>query len=354
MRKHLLGDLLQKNAFLKPLSALLVLFMLSGCAAGPGVGAQNLPVGVPVQVTPALAATSAPVAAATAPVATEVSIYRVPPRSPDVTNILLLGTDSRSARGTTVGGNADTIILASFNRASNVVTLVSFMRDAVLPISGEYGKLKTAYRTGGPGLIINTLNEFFLLDIQGYVVIGLDGFASFVEQTLGGLDVTLDQSEIDDINARILNYQNEIDAVKNCPLVTSAPGLVHLNGVQTLLFVRNRTTPVHAAVGEASDYDRADRQQEVLALMFHKLVAQEPITAIPGLVSFALKHVETNLSAEALYALAEPLMSESVTMEGVSVPFEGMWEYGGDASGILFDQTPTVRKLHARLYGWND
>lgn len=327
------------------LALLLVVLFTVGCTTSTSKAPQE--VRIPAESTASDTAVTAAPAPATE---TPVPIYRIAPRSEQVVNILLVGTDSRAVRAGAGGGNADTIILASYDRAAQVVTLVSFMRDMVVDVDGEYAKLKTAYRSGGMGSLINTLNAFFSLDIQGYVAIGLDGFATFVEDTLGGLDVELDAEEIDEINRRITDYEHETELIKNCPLVTDSPGHVHLNGVQTLVFVRNRSTS--AAGGEdASDFDRAARQQEVLRLMFERFREQSPLASVPGLIGFALKHVETNLSADALYALAEPLMTGFVTVEGVSVPFEGAWEYGGDGSGILFDWEPTIQKLNERLYG---
>lgn len=282
-----------------------------------------------------------------------VPIYRVQPIDENVVNVLLIGTDSRAAHGALVGGNADTVILASFDRAENAVTLVSFMRDAYLPIggpNGTYNKLKAAYRDGGTGLLINTLNSYFLLDVQSYVAVGLEGFAAFVDEALGGLDVTLNAAEIAYINSRITEYENESALVKNCPPVTDPPGRVHLNGTQTLLFVRNRSTAVTGGKREGDDYDRAARQQEILRLMYEQFIAKEPLSAVPGVVRFALGHVETNLTVEEICRLAEPLMTQTIQIESVSVPFAGTWTYGGDGSGILFDRAQTVKMLRARLY----
>lgn len=328
-----------------------ILTLATGCAKPGGVAAKAPASPTETTYGNAAAQQNEPGMEEDAPDA--VPIYRVEPIDPDVINVLLVGTDSRAAHGALVSGNADTIILASYHRANKTVTLVSFLRDTVLTIGsldGEYNKLKAAYRLGGMGLLINTVNSFFGLDVQNYVAIGLEGFAAFVDETLGGLDVELDAAEIAEINARIGEYENESARVKACPTVTDPPGRIHLNGTQTLLFVRNRSTAFDGAAHDATDYDRAARQQEVLRLMYEKFIAQEPLSAVPGIVRFALKHVETNMDADTIYALCEPLMTQSVAMHSVSVPFEGTWEYGGDGSGILFQREQTNERLHALLY----
>lgn len=281
-------------------------------------------------------------------------IYQVAPRDENVVNILLIGTDSRAARGAHISGNADAVMLASFDQAAGRVTLVSFMRDAVLifgDADDDYTKLKTVFRTNGAGGLINTINGFFELDIQGYVAVGLEGFAAFVDETLGGLDVTLTKADIDYINTRITEYENESDLVKNCPLITDPPGEIHLNGAQALIFVRNRSTAISGAADGGDDYDRTARQQHVIQLMYDRFVSVQPLSALPGVLRFALGHVETNLTFDELSRFAQQLMTREIDMETASVPFPGTWSYGGDGSGILFERAATVQRLHGMLYG---
>jgi LCP family protein required for cell wall assembly len=295
-------------------------------------------------------------AAAASPALTpaKVPIYQVDQIDPNVVNVLLVGTDSRAAGRNIVSGNADTIILASYHKLENRLTLVSFMRDSIVAIgdlNGPYGKLKRAYTDGGMGMLINTLNDFFQLDIQQYIAVGLDGFVTFIDETLGGLDLELNAQEISFINERISSYENEIPAIQNCPPVVSEPGLVHLTGAQTLIFVRNRSTTYLEGTDAPSDFDRVARQQEVLKLIYEKIVTEKPLTAIPGLISFGMQHVETNLTVSDLYSLAEPLMEMPAQIPVYTVPFPGGWEYGGDGTGILFDRREDAPKLHELLYG---
>lgn len=284
-----------------------------------------------------------------------VPIYEVPKKDPDVTNVLLIGTDSRQASGSQMAGNADTIILASFNRKTMTVTLASFMRDTVIRVGSLEGpeeRLKSTYVYGGIGLLINTLNTFYDLDIQGYVTIGLDGFITFIDSALDGLDVELSRDEIDYINERIAKYENEIESVKNCPLIDAEPGLVHLNGAQTLVFARNRSTAADGSGAKGTDFDRVSRQQEVLKLIYKKIVAEKPLTAVPGLISFAMQHVETNLTANEIYDMAVPLMTEEIEIESCTVPFTDMWQAAERGEMFIVpDRELNVAELDRRLYG---
>ena len=59
----------------------------------------------------------------------EQPIYQVDPKDPDVVNILLIGTDSRSGN-LEATGRSDSMMLVSYNRADQTVKLVSLLRDS--------------------------------------------------------------------------------------------------------------------------------------------------------------------------------------------------------------------------------
>ena len=151
-------------------------------------------------------------------------IYEEASKEDSIVNILLVGTDSRSTKGTgDVQGRSDSMMLASINTEKGTITLVSFMRDARVHRIGKSGRFtffnrlngafSGGYGGGGPGELINTLNENFKLDIQEYVCIGFDGFAAMIDQ-IGGLDVDCDEAEINFINNRITGgFDNEPDVV---------------------------------------------------------------------------------------------------------------------------------------------
>ena len=73
---------------------------------------------------------------------------------------------------------SDTIILASYNKTKHTVKLVSILRDCYVNIPTKgWDKINAATSYGGVGMLVNTLNENFNLDIQHYVQIKFDDFA---------------------------------------------------------------------------------------------------------------------------------------------------------------------------------
>ena len=78
------------------------------------------------------------------------------PESKDITNILLLGTDSRDPAA--IKGNSDSIIILTVDRKNNVLKMTSIMRDCYVYIPGHIApeKINAAYAYGGGELAMQT------------------------------------------------------------------------------------------------------------------------------------------------------------------------------------------------------
>jgi len=300
------------------------------------------------------------------PSPTPMPIYEEEALQEDVINILLIGTDSRNADETENSeGRSDSMMLASLDKEKGTLTLVSFMRDARVKRIGSsgrftfYNKLNGAYRGGygggGAGELINTLNGNFGLDIQEYIAIGFDGFAALIDK-IGGLDVELDQAEINFINDRITgDHELEPDIVKNATTIKADPGVVHLDGTQCLIYARNRHTGVDG--GEGNDFDRVNRQQEIIQLVYKKIKAEMNEQAITALISFASSYITTNMKTDTMMALAKVLLSSEITFEPYTVPQEGTYKYYVDektntkTDQLEFNLKKAAAALQEQLYG---
>ncbi len=300
------------------------------------------------------------------PSPTPMPIYEEESQEDNVVNILLIGTDSRNAdESENSEGRSDTMILASLNKKDGTVTLVSFMRDARVKRIGSsgrftfYNRLNGAYRGGygggGAGELINTINYNFDLDIQEYVAIGFDGFAALIDQ-IGGLDVNLDQAEINFINDRITgDHELEPDIVKNANRVTADPGVVHLDGAQCLIYARNRHTGFDG--GDGNDYDRVSRQQEIIQLVYDKITSEMDATSVYALISFASNYITTNMQFDTMTNLASILLSKDMEFVTTSIPAEGSYNYyvdedtGEKTDQLEFNLKKAATALNELLYG---
>ena len=71
-----------------------------------------------------------------------------------VTNILLIGSDSRTEED---AGRSDAMILLSISNKTRSIQMVSLLRDMYVEIPGHDGnRLNAAYAFGGPELLLQT------------------------------------------------------------------------------------------------------------------------------------------------------------------------------------------------------
>lgn len=121
-------------------------------------------------------------------------IYKKEQIDKDVFNVLFIG------QGDTTNGEhidlCETIMVVSYNKKTNKVTATSLLRDTLVDIDGYgWNKLRVAYRIGGAGLLINTVNETYGLDIQYFVEADIARMVAFVDR-IGGVTVDVTEEQI--------------------------------------------------------------------------------------------------------------------------------------------------------------
>jgi LCP family protein required for cell wall assembly len=176
-----------------------------------------------------------------------------PPRVPGrAQNWLLVGSDRRSDQATTGrdanqplwrygAQRADTIMLVHLPADRGRIYLVSFPRDAWVPIQGHgNAKLNAAFSFGGPPLLIATIERLTGVRVDHFAILDFDGFRSMTD-ALGGVDVRVARTVRDPARK-----------------VVWPAGTHHLDGARALDFVRQR----HNLPG--GDLGRIKRQQAFL------------------------------------------------------------------------------------------
>ncbi len=236
------------------------------------------------------------------PKAEKVLIAQEEKKDDDVINVLLVGTDSRDPDSDR--GRSDSMMLVSFNKKQSKTTIISFLRDSLVPIDG-YGesRLGHTYAYGGVGLTINTLNQVYGLDIQNYVTISFEDLVSVIDE-IGGVEVYISEEEAE-------YYRSA-----GMPNITA--GDVTLTGSQALAHARNRTL--------GSDFERTRRQRSVMYGIYKTVMSNNDPSSILPLINFALNHVETNMSVTEIYQIAQDVMTtQDLKRQQIGIPKEGTY-----------------------------
>ncbi len=256
-------------------------------------------------------------------------IYKVAQKNADVENILVLGTDSRDV--TMYRGNSDTMIVFSYNKKKGTVKMVTFMRDALVPIAGhDWNRLNSAYPYDGIGLTVNTINQLFGLDIQKFVIIDFNGTKDFIDH-IGGVDVNLTAEEA-------AYYQERTGR-------EFTVGANHLGASDALMHMRNR------AIGY--DFGRTSRQRDVLTAVIRQIMSK-PITEIYEVLNYSFSLVKTNIPLTSLTSLALSVSTQgsNLAISTQAVPYSDAYKnawYNG-LEILSFDIASTATRVNQFLY----
>ena len=215
---------------------------------------------------------------------------------PDVFSLLLIGTDGYSSK---INGRSDSMMLVRLNRGTGEIKIASFMRDLYVSIPGK-GKtrLNAAFVYGGADLLRETLFNNFGVSADAYIAVNFAIMKELVDD-LGGVDVTITKSEMNQINKWMADYYKQ--ARKRAAYTKlKESGDVHLDGDQALAFSRIRNID--------SDYERTRRQRDVIQAVFKKVMTLNKLE-IAALVVGSIGKVQTDITVDDALKLAPLVLS---------------------------------------------
>ena len=233
-------------------------------------------------------------------------------------NILFLGTGGAGHEGPDL---TDTMILASIDKDSKDVVLVSIPRD--LWAESINAKINHAYAYGqeknGEGLKLAKQTVSILLSIPVHYALRVDfnGFIKAVD-LVNGLDINVDNAfedprypvagKEDDLCGLTLEIEEKDgirrEVVKNATgsatpldqittendpftcryeIVSFKKGPTYMDGALALKFVRSR----YGTNGEGSDFSRSARQQKVILAFRQKVLSSETLTNPKKIIELA-------------------------------------------------------------------
>ncbi|MCD7884593.1 MAG: LCP family protein [Lachnospiraceae bacterium] len=254
-------------------------------------------------------------------------------------NIAIFGVDSREGELES-GTRSDTIIIASINKSSGDIKLVSVYRDTYLDnTDGSYRKATEAYAYGGAALSVNMLNKNLDLDIEDYVTVDFEAVIEVVDE-LGGVEVTLDDEEVYWLNAYLVET-SEVTG-RSYTEVTSS-GTQTLTGIQAMAYCRIRYTT-------GWDYKRTERQRTVLTQILKK-AQEQGVTGLLAIVNNMIPYISTSLSNTELISLASGIAKYNI-VDSQGFPFESTTATVSSADCVIPQTLATnVAELHELLYG---
>jgi len=228
-------------------------------------------------------------------------------------SFLLIGADKRPGD---TSFNADSIIVATFNPQSKIISLLSIPRDTRVTLPGYKGyyKINAIPMLKGIPELEKLVTDLTGIKLDGYVLTNFAGFKDIVD-ALGGITI--------DVEKRMKFETGD----KEDGYIDLQPGVQTLDGSKALQYARFR----HDAT---ADIGRTERQQKVLKAMAKKMMEPATILKLPKLVPQLIKYVETDLSLKDLLILAGAAKSfsdatlVSQTLPGDAIMLDGLsyWE----------------------------
>ena len=218
--------------------------------------------------------------------------------------ILLMGIDSTDeVLSKNAIANGDTLILITFNPKTLNATMMSIPRDSYVPIAcwSDKAENKITHAAGyGTDCMINTIEEYFEVNIDYYAKINFKGLVKLVD-AVGGVEVNVDadQTLCTDDSSR----GNE---------VCIDPGLQTLNGEQALVYARNRKQLVNG------DFGRGQHQQEIVMALINKMKTITKVSQFMDILNTISNSLDTNLTTKQIlsfYNVGKDIVKRSLATE---------------------------------------
>lgn len=206
-------------------------------------------------------------------------------------NIAVFGVDSRDG-GLEKGALADVQMIASINKKTGEIRLVSVYRDTYVQINddGDFHKINEAYFKGGHTQALETLKRNLDVDVDDYATFNWKAVADGIN-ILGGIDLEITESEFVYINSFITAT---VESTGIASFHLEHPGMNHLDGVQAVAYSRLRLMD--------TDFNRTERQRKVVALALEK-AKQADFKTLTGLAGVILSEISTSIGPEDLIPL---------------------------------------------------
>lgn len=264
----------------------------------------------------------------------------------NVINVLLIGSDASAEMDGRVSitekGNTDVMMLVSIDKVNETIKLISFMRDSYTYMDqfDRYAKLNAACANGGPAYLVETIENDYKIEIDGYVMVDFDSFRQVID-VLGGVEV--------DVPAYVANHLNKGKETGDIKYMPSGEDVL-LTGEQALAFSRVRYTDADG------DVSRVARQRQVINALIEKCI-DASLSEINEVADVILANVRTNISQKAILSYAAQAVSggwAKFEITEVTMPTpDTRYGYSSRSTAWIWivDYPLAAQKLQLELYG---
>ena len=223
-------------------------------------------------------------------------------RKEEFHTFLLMGTDDGN-------GNADTIMVGSYDLKNNKISVISVPRDTLVDVSRTVKKINAAYGVGGVDQLLDELKDVLGFRPDHYIMVDIRAFVEVVD-LLGGVSfyVPCDM------------YHNDGAGF----IINLKQGTQWLDGNHALQLVRYR--------GYANaDLGRIQTQQKFLQQIAKQTLSISNVTKVNQFAQILSKYFKTDLSVTELAYFGTAALkldfSNDVTFE--TLPGDGTASYKG-------------------------
>lgn len=242
-------------------------------------------------------------------------------------NVLLMGLE---------GTRSDTIMLASFDRKSKELDIISIPRDTYYPRDGfskynDMAKINAVYGSDErrQEAVIEAIVDLTDIPIDHYVTVDYDGVRAAVE-AVGGVEFN------------VPFYMKYTDPYDKPPLYINVPGGNQIiDGNKAIQLLRFRQGDPGYQSYPDGDLGRIKTQQEFIKATIKKSLSLK----LPSVVSAVYPHVKTNFTLTELLGLAGDAIGFS-TANIKSSTLPGTPEYIGIYSYYIPDKEGIIKTLY--------
>jgi LCP family protein required for cell wall assembly len=218
------------------------------------------------------------------------------------------------------------MILCTYNKATQEVTMTSFLRDLYVPIPGHgSNRINAAYAFGGTSLLKKTIDQNFCIAVDGCIEVDFTHFSEIIDE-LGGVEIELRQDEAEVINQQTGSALTE--------------GIQCLDGFQALTYSRIRK------LDPDGDISRTNRQRKIINSMLDSIRGAS-LSELTPIIGKILPMLTTDLSRGQLFLYAVEILPHlsDVNIRSQRIPADGTFtDKTIDGMSVLVADLDTQQK----------